>query len=92
MKALKKIFLSLLSFVLLFTSCFFFTGCGNRDEVLRLYVPGEYIPDEVLYGDEENGVEGFENWYKRMTGKNITVKLIVCAILINKARTFGFRK
>lgn len=74
MKALKKIFLSLLSFVLLFTSCFFFTGCGNRDEVLRLYVPGEYIPDEVLYGDEENGVEGFENWYKRMTGKNITVK------------------
>ncbi len=66
MKLFKKIIFSMLSFVLLFSSCFFLTGCGNREEVLRLYVPGEYIPDEVL--------TGFEEWYFEQTGKPITVQ------------------
>ena len=66
MKLLKKIIFSILSIVLVFSSCFFLTGCGNREEVLRLYVPGEYIPDETLLG--------FEEWYKEQTGKNIKVQ------------------
>ncbi len=66
MKLLKKITLSIISFIMLFSSCFFFVGCGNREEVLRLYVPGEYIPDEVLVG--------FEEWYLEQTGKKITVQ------------------
>lgn len=66
MKLFKKIIFSMLSFVLLFSSCFFLTGCGNREEILRLYVPGEYIPDEVL--------TGFEEWYFEQTGKPIKVQ------------------
>ena len=66
MKIFKKIIVSVLSFVILFSSCFFLTGCGNREEVLRLYVPGEYIPDEVL--------DGFEEWYFEQTGKTIKVQ------------------
>ena len=66
MKIFKKIITSILCFVILFSSCFFLVGCGNREEVLRLYVPGEYIPDEVLLG--------FEEWYLEQTGKPITVQ------------------
>lgn len=66
MKILKKLLFALCSFVLIFSSCFFLTGCGNRSEVLRLYVPGEYIPDEIL--------TGFEEWYLEQTGKTITVQ------------------
>jgi len=72
MKTFKRILLTTLCFIFIFSSCFFLSGCGNREEVLRLYVPGEYIPDEVLYGNEE--MEGFENWYKRVTGKSIKVQ------------------
>lgn len=66
MKIFKKLITSILCFVILFSSCFFLVGCGNREEVLRLYVPGEYIPDEVL--------TGFEEWYLEQTGKPITVQ------------------
>ena len=66
MKIIKKIIFSILSLVLIFSSSVFFSGCGNREEILRLYVPGEYIPNEVL--------TGFEEWYKEVTGKNIIVK------------------
>ena len=66
MKFLKKLLLTTLSFILVFSSCFFLTGCGNREEVLRLYVPGEYIPDEIVLG--------FEDWYLENTGKKITVQ------------------
>ena len=66
MKFLKKLLFAALSLILVFSSCFFLTGCGNREEVLRLYVPGEYIPDETL--------SGFEDWYFEATGKKITVQ------------------
>lgn len=66
MKFLKKLLFATLSLILVFSSCFFLTGCGNREEVLRLYVPGEYIPDETL--------SGFEDWYLEATGKKITVQ------------------
>ena len=66
MKFLKKLLFATLSLILVFSSCFFLTGCGNREEVLRLYVPGEYIPDETL--------SGFEDWYLETTGKKITVQ------------------
>jgi len=66
MKIFKKLITSILCFVILFSSCFFLVGCGNREEVLILYVPGEYIPDEVL--------TGFEEWYLEQTGKPIKVQ------------------
>ncbi len=66
-KLFKKIIVSVLSFVFLITACTFLTACGeDRSTILKLYVPGEYITNEVL--------SGFETWYKEQTGKNITVK------------------
>lgn len=64
-KFFKKFITCALSFVLIFLGSFTLTGCANRNEILRLYVPGEYITNEVL--------QGFEVWYKEATGKNITV-------------------
>ena len=65
MKTIKKLIFSFLSFVLVFSSCFFLTGCGDRSATLRLYIAGEYITDEVL--------DGFEEWYLERTGKQINV-------------------
>ena len=65
MKIIKKLIFSFLSFVLVFSSCFFLTGCGDRSATLRLYIAGEYITDEVL--------DGFEEWYLERTGKQINV-------------------
>lgn len=45
----------------------FFSGCGGaREELLRVYVPGEYMDPDVY--------EEFADWYSELTGKNITVK------------------
>ncbi len=40
-------------------------GCGNRAEQLKMYVPGEYIDEEIF--DE------FESWYAEKTGKTVEV-------------------
>lgn len=66
MKIFKKLFATIFSLVILLTCVVTLTGCGeNRSQVLRLYVPGEYIPDETL--------DGFEEWYYEVTGKTIQV-------------------
>lgn len=61
---MKKI-ISFAFAVVLCLSCFMMTGCANRAEQLKMYVPGEYIDDEIL--DE------FEVWYKEKTGKTVEV-------------------
>ena len=43
----------------------FLTGCGNRAEQLKMYVPGEYI-DEGIFTE-------FESWYAEKTGKQVKV-------------------
>ena len=42
-------------------------SCVKRSEKLRLYMPGEYI-DEDLF-------EEFEDWYKEKTGKKVRVEI-----------------
>ncbi|MBO4535352.1 MAG: extracellular solute-binding protein [Clostridia bacterium] len=43
-------------------------GCGTpRDEILKLYMPGEYIDEELF--------QEFEAWYLEETGKKVTVQL-----------------
>ena len=69
----KKIVVSFLSVLIIFSGCFILGGCSSREETLRIYVPGEYIDDPILHGSIEDGIQGFENWYKERTGKNITV-------------------
>lgn len=41
------------------------TGCGNRAEQLKMYVPGEYIDEEIF--------TEFESWYADKTGKKVEV-------------------
>ncbi len=65
MKRLKSLILSCLMIVMCFCCVFTFSGCGDRSQILRLYIAGEYITDETL--------QGFENWYLKVTGKPITV-------------------
>ena len=67
MKTIKKIIVSILSFVMVLSASFVLTACGeDRSAILRLYVPGEYISQEV--------VSGFEAWYYETTGNKITVE------------------
>ncbi len=61
---MKKFMSMVLAFALVL-SCFMFTGCANREEQLKMYVPGEYIDDEVL--------RDFETWYTEQTGKKVEV-------------------
>ncbi len=43
-------------------------GCqNNRDEVLKLYMPGEYIDEEIF--------AEFESWYMEQTGKKVKVQI-----------------
>lgn len=42
------------------------SGCAARDEVLKVYNWSEYIGEDVI--------EEFEEYYREITGKNITVK------------------
>lgn len=65
MKKLKSFILAAIMLFMCFSCVFTFGGCNDRSETLRLYVPGEYIPDETL--------DGFEEWYYEVTGKTINV-------------------
>ena len=43
-------------------------SCGeNRDEILKLYMPGEYIDEDIF--------EEFSDWYKEQTGKTVKVSI-----------------
>ena len=44
-----------------------FTGCQNRDEILKVYTWSEYLGEDVA--------KEFEAYYKEVTGKNVKVKI-----------------
>ncbi|MBO4323234.1 MAG: extracellular solute-binding protein [Clostridia bacterium] len=63
---MKKLISIVLSAALLFGISASLTSCGeNREEVLKIYMPGEYIDEDIL--------EEFSAWYKGQTGKTVTV-------------------
>ncbi len=64
---MKKIVSILLVLALMATLFVAFTACTKRENVLKLYMPGEYI-DEDLF-------EEFESWYKEQTGKKVKVEI-----------------
>ncbi len=65
---MKKL-LSFLCACALALSCLSFAACGGeRSELLKVYVPGEYVDPDIY--------EEFPDWYRARTGKNITVQEI----------------
>ncbi len=44
-----------------------FAGCEKREEKLKIYVPGQYIDEDIF--------EEFEAWYTEQTGATIKVEL-----------------
>ena len=44
-----------------------FAGCEKRENVLKLYVPGQYIDEDIF--------EEFEAWYQEQTGLTVKVKV-----------------
>lgn len=62
---MKKLVVILMT-VILTLSLGMTTACGgNRSEQLKMYVPGEYIDEEIF--------AEFETWYKDKTGKTVKV-------------------
>ncbi|MCR4726956.1 MAG: extracellular solute-binding protein [Clostridia bacterium] len=66
---MKKILCVLLVIVLLgaLSASLFACKSTPRDEILKLYFPGEYIDEDIF--------PIFESWYKEQTGKNVKVVL-----------------
>ena len=65
---MKRLISVLLCAIMLIALPVSLIGCGEpRDEVLKLYMPGEYIDESIF--------ESFEKWYKEETGKKVKVKL-----------------
>ncbi len=64
---MKKIVSIVLVLALMATLFVAFTACTKRENVLKLYMPGEYIDEDIF--------EEFESWYKEQTGKKVKVEL-----------------
>ena len=65
---MKKIVSIVLCIALVAAFAVSLVGCGTpRDEILKLYMPGEYIDEDIF--------EEFEAWYLQETGKKVTVQL-----------------
>lgn len=65
---MKKLICTLLSLIMLVAIPLSVTGCGTpREELLKLYMPGEYINEDIF--------EKFESWYEIETGNKVTVQL-----------------
>ena len=66
---MKRIVCLLLAIALLGAASASLFACNNtpRSEILKLYMPGEYIDEDIF--------ETFESWYKEQTGKKVTVKI-----------------
>ena len=62
---MKKISV-LLAVILIIISSVGLAGCGDRERILKVYAPGEYIDEDVL--------SGFEDWYYEETGKSVTLQ------------------
>ncbi|MBQ7642540.1 MAG: extracellular solute-binding protein [Clostridia bacterium] len=54
--------------ITLASGAFALSGCnsGNRDEILKIYLPGEYIDEDIF--------PEFEEWYEAETGNKVKVK------------------
>ena len=64
---MKKIVSIILVIALIAALAATFFACTPREEKLKLYMPGEYIDEEIF--------EEFEAWYKEQTGKKVKVEL-----------------
>ena len=67
---MKKILCVVLCVALVSGLALTLIACGDttpRDEILKLYMPGEYI-DESIFDD-------FSAWYEEQTGKKVTVRI-----------------
>ncbi len=65
---MKKLISVLLCAIMTIALPMSLVGCGTpREELLKLYMPGEYI-DETIFKD-------FEKWYADETGKKVTVQI-----------------
>ena len=66
---MKKIVSALLCIALLVGVASSLIACNStpREEILKLYMPGEYIDEDIF--------EEFESWYEEQTGKKVTVQL-----------------
>ncbi|MCR4661558.1 MAG: extracellular solute-binding protein [Clostridia bacterium] len=69
MKKVVKIICIVLCVTLLVGIASIFAGCNpkNRNEILKLYMPGEYIDEDIF--------EEFSAWYKEQTGETVVVQI-----------------
>lgn len=63
---MKKIISILCVVVIVLSLVAVFGGCEKREEILKIYVPGQYIDTEIF--------EEFSAWYYEKTNKKIVVK------------------
>ena len=63
---MKKIISTILALAVIVISTFTLIGCGPRSEVLKICNQGEYMDPDTY--------NGFVEWYKEKTGKNIKVQ------------------
>lgn len=63
---MKKFICALLCAVMLVAVPFTAAGCTPREEILKIYMPGEYMDEDIF--------EEFETWFEEETGKKVTVK------------------
>ena len=63
---MKKIISILCVVVIVLSLVAVFAGCEKREEILKIYVPGQYIDEDIF--------EEFSDWYLEKTGKTIVVK------------------
>ena len=64
---MKKIVSILLILAIVLTLASAIVACKSRDEILKLYMPGEYIDEEIF--------AEFEEWYEKETGNKVTVEI-----------------
>ncbi|MBQ6922550.1 MAG: spermidine/putrescine ABC transporter, partial [Clostridia bacterium] len=64
---MKKLLCVILSVLLALTVPVIGAGCSDKDREskLKLYLPGEYIDEDIF--------EEFEKWYEEQTGEKVTV-------------------
>ena len=61
-KFISALICAVMSVVVPFTAA----GCTPREEILKIYMPGEYMDEEIF--------KEFETWFEEETGKKVTVK------------------
>lgn len=63
---MKKVVCIVLCALLVASIASVFVGCTPREEILKIFMPGEYMDEDIF--------EDFAVWYKEQTGKNVKVK------------------